>query len=354
VKHEVSEAESSEVNFVRAETLDEFASSESHTADTNLDDSDSMPLGAENNPAINDPQAFTSTIRFNPRIFNKYRPHQTGLYDDPLFVNYEYKSFMRKRCIKNTLNESDMNFEDDLCLKCENINIERTHSQANSEHSDLSASQSSNSMESRSSSNSSDSNSHKTSRFRQLSSLLGDLPINIPNENAETQMIEESEVNKERPKTGGGGFLFMKRQQSSLTSLAASVFSQMSQPKTKTLKRSKAKSALPVSAGAAVTSHHESSRTPSTQRPRAAESKLTSTSKKRNLSILVSSSGMKGQLADPAGGEAEKTPKAKKRLVELDSQHQIGFATNQSQPPSNATPSRTILHYFTARTQHGQ
>ncbi len=333
VRHDVSEADSGEVNFVRAETLDELASPATNPTEMSLDDSDSMSPGADN-PAVHDPQAFISTIRFGARIYNKYRPHQTGMYDDPLFINYEYKNFMRKRCMRNTLNISEMNFEDDLCLKCENINIERTSLNSQSNSDEFSSCQSSNSMDSCNS----DSNSDRTSRFRQRHSLLGDLPVNILDENVESPTHAQEPVRAERTKSTG--FSFMKRQQSSLTSLAASVFSQMSQPKTKTLKRSKARSALSGSS-----QEQCATRTPSQSSQRLkAETKLTSTSKKRNLTSLVSC-GLKTQLEDV---EAEKTPKAKKRLLALDSHREgaIG-STNTGQLP--VTPSRTILDYFTAK-----
>ena len=123
----------------------------------------------------------------------------------------------------------------------------------------------------------------------------------------------------------------LKRQQSSLTQLAASVFGGPlnQEAKTKTLRRSKAKSELPA--------------TPASQIKKQ-ETKISSTSKKRNLaSILVKSETIEER------DEEKNTPKAKKRLLALGDH---GATTSSSSSTSNATPNpnvRTLFHYFSPK-----
>jgi hypothetical protein len=333
----VSEAESGEVNFCKAETLDEFPSTSTSDDHRDLDDSDSAAVTSFEHLAKHDPLSFTSTIRFATRTYNKYRPHHTGLYDDPLFVNYEYRTFMRnggRRCIPGSLNLSELSQfnEDELCSKYENINIERTvGGQAES----------------------ASSTSESANRFRALIPSLADLPVNILEQMSENifqvKSVDETDVKKP------AGFSFMKRQKSSLTSLAASVFSQMSQgSKTKTLKRSKAKFVLPPPGQQLhLIDDNETviARTPSSRVKASGNGKLTSTSKKRNLNTL---SVVDGSAVKPHGeqlGEwTDKTPKAKKRLIALDSHNDCALVGTSSP----ATPSRTILHYFSSARTNAQ
>ena len=273
---------------------------------------------------IKDSLDFTSTIRFNNRIYTKY---YTGVYDDCLFMNFEYKNFMRfhspivqnyltssaiNRSIVNINGKDDSFDENELCKKCEGTSLDESESQTLRKI-DL------------------------PMKFQKLDGIFANLPVNVLDE--EPVMMHKSENHIEEyndDNKASAAFNFLKRQEKSLTLLGASVFSQMNQPpKTKTLRRSKAKVILPVSS---TPQEQTTSATPS-QKPKT-ESKLTSTGKKRKFSTAISSVKSEHFTENHTEEGLRTPPRAKKRLK---AQYQLSAAK------SSLTPSRTILHYFSSK-----
>ena len=75
-----------EVNFSCAELVNEAREAGEAKSDEKVEK-------AYDSEDESDDHGYISTIRFNNRMYTKYRPHYTGVFDDYLFVNYEYKNF---------------------------------------------------------------------------------------------------------------------------------------------------------------------------------------------------------------------------------------------------------------------
>ena len=105
VKRDIDKLQSTEVNFCRAEL-------------TKIDN-DQEYL---NNLEKNDHLKYMSTIRNVKQVYTKHIPNMTGVFDDTIFTGYEYKNFLRNNSFNQSNEVTDL--EKELCLKCENINIE--------------------------------------------------------------------------------------------------------------------------------------------------------------------------------------------------------------------------------------
>lgn len=257
VRRELEKRDSDQIDFVQAEIATEN-SEESSIDSFNLDDRDQ----------------FTSRIRTNHIIYNKNRPNFTGVYDDPLFINYEFKRYMKARP-----QAVEMDLENELCMKCESINLDLK----------LKATSLESEME----------------RFADLKSFLSALPINLIDESTSPVLLV-------------GQPSGMRRQQHSLTSLAVSVFSQLSQApsiKTKTPKPKSTKTSKPTE-----------SKTKSLLQK--LEAVMTPGGKKRNMKIECDDQS-NGSVEDLVGS----TPKAKKRLLAV----------------SENTHNKSILDYFSPK-----
>ena len=133
VRREIDDLTTKECNFTSAQLLSEFEQSEEPVMATQENPqtqveaassktSEEMDVCQNVDEDYDDFYNFTSNIRKNKHMHTKYRPNFTGVFDDFLFVNYEYKNFMRK-CPTKTLSQTD--YVNELSLKCQNINLDK-------------------------------------------------------------------------------------------------------------------------------------------------------------------------------------------------------------------------------------
>ena len=125
VRRELDDLTTKECNFSSAITINEF---DREKNDAEKSETEETPKEGDDECFDEDYDDFLnyySSIRNNRSIYTKYRPHSTGHFDDYIFINYEYKNFMRKN-VNKTLEEKlnlNLNLENELCLKCKYINI---------------------------------------------------------------------------------------------------------------------------------------------------------------------------------------------------------------------------------------
>ncbi|RNA33956.1 denticleless -like protein [Brachionus plicatilis] len=176
VKNDLDLIESKEFNFLKSEIIDEF---------TNVEDNLSeLPEKLDEN--------YISGVLFNRNLYNKYRPHFTTVFDDCLFIKFEQEHFLRKpKALLNRLNLDEMDFEEELCLRYESINIDKVNTN------DKSSGSHNNSMIC-TSEFFNDLNETRENSFKKLKSILSDLPVNLVPENfvSRTKNEDDSEVKK--------------------------------------------------------------------------------------------------------------------------------------------------------------
>jgi WD40 repeat protein len=127
VKREIDDLTTKECNYSSASVLNEFESVEEPSTNEATKCKEQVEDEEQISEDYDDLMNYSSKIRFNNRIYNKYRPHITGVYDDYLFINYEYKNFMRNP-VNKTLTDrfnSNSDVENDLCLKWKQISIDK-------------------------------------------------------------------------------------------------------------------------------------------------------------------------------------------------------------------------------------
>lgn len=128
VKREIDDLTTKECNYSSACVLNEF---DENVEESTLDETTTSKELINDDEYVydecDDLTNYVSKIRSNHRLYNKYRPHSTGVFDDYLFINYEYKNFMRKpvnKAIGDKLN-SHLDVENELCLKCKQISFDK-------------------------------------------------------------------------------------------------------------------------------------------------------------------------------------------------------------------------------------
>ncbi|CAF0882115.1 unnamed protein product [Brachionus calyciflorus] len=307
VKRELDLIETKECNVLRSEIIDEFKSVENADGENeNLDFDDELLEKRDEN--------YISGIIFNKKMYNKYRPHSTGVFDDNFFINFENKNFLRKpRIVKNQINFDEMDFEDELCLKCENINIDKVNTNyETSPTSTILSSIENDLVESKIEPN--------QKGFKKLKSILSDLPINILPES--NDILAENQVIKSEAKIN-------------LSNVFSALCKNSNIIKPKSIKRRIVKlKKSPDSAEEGLTQQNiltNLNRTPLT-------------SKKRNI---------KDDLDGKNESEFTKTPKTKKRLImsecQTPSRSDTAHHIKTHNTPSH--PNRTILDFFKVRQQ---
>lgn len=291
VKRDLEEIKSNECNFSQAEAVN-----------TQNDDD-------ESNHA-----KFTSTIRSYNRVYNKYLPNTTGIFDDVLFLNYEYKKFMRPRveCDKQESDEMQLDYdlEKELCIKCQNISIDNEDDSVSSKNLK--------SIEN-------DLNNFKPGNncFLDLETPLSNLPVNLIDPSdvcVEAKQETTTTTSKQSPKLNSFALLLGEPK-----------------PKTKTIKK-KVKTS-PKTA-------NQTSTTSGTPLRMITKNPLTpsvSTSKKRSWDA---SDKLVNEL------DEAKTPRTKRRLImgAASAAVQAEMHTVSSSSATTTTPNKssnkTILHYF--------
>jgi hypothetical protein len=119
VKRDIDQIKSAECNFSTAETL---------KTDHGLDD-----------------LKFFSYLRNFNRAYNKYMPNVTSITDDPLMISYEFTNhiniLLNKQVSEQQKNKNLMlidDFENELCIKCQNISIDKSSIEIESTYSSIS------------------------------------------------------------------------------------------------------------------------------------------------------------------------------------------------------------------------
>jgi denticleless len=332
VKRQMDDLQTKECNFLQAEVLNEFEQIQQPPGQVTDDYHDFV--------------SFKSAIRNNPRIYNKYRPHCTGVFDDFLFINYEYQQFMRKfpnKTIADKFASNSPNLEEELCLKCHNINIDQMDHSEYDDNMPLGSPQSPQSKILNSIEKDLSNGKRPYATFLK-SGFLSNMPINILEPAfAETKDAKIGEVPKETKSLSG--FLMGRRQASSSTLLTSAVCTNTE-----------------TSAGTTALS---SIGNKTKLKAKSIKHKVTSKSNKEfNLTPIrhallatfttpTNQSSKKRQLTSPdensqnVDGPSNPQIASKKRLIMPDCTQSLTGATASNVNSSAA--SRTILHYFSPK-----
>lgn len=334
-----------EVNFSCAELVNEAREAGEAKSDEKVEK-------AYDSEDESDDHGYISTIRFNNRMYTKYRPHYTGVFDDYLFVNYEYKNFMRKYKNNTAKPCLETEFEKELCTKCEKINIDNENENERSKTPESPTSSILTSIENELSNPAYHSQSlspHKTSQSKFLdlkNSFLSNLPINIIEC---TDMDEDIPVDEPKSKEASKNLskFFVKRQSSSnLIQSSSSSASNMNDTNPKLKAKTLKKKAQPNQVDIVSTPTRNKSNTP-------LKSLLSTTSKKRSINLVMETNedlSLVSQMNENLNLEP-KTPQSKRRLIMSEHQANSPQASQGKINPANlvSSPIRTILHYFSPK-----
>ncbi len=315
VKRQLDELETKECNFLSAELV--------------ANESDEPSCIGNQEPA-NEPRPFTndkdskdswntfySSNTHSSNLYTKYRPHSTGVYDDFLFMGFEFAKFARMR----TMNLKKMALENELCSKWENINIDNLKMIESNLLNSTAKSKTVDTM---------------ASKFLDLSdNPLRNLPIFVlPNPDGEDSS-ENSKQSNQKENEGSKKEFFLFRRQSS------SVFSSNNNNNNNTSKTINAttKSTRTAKSSKTSTSPKQSSSESMNHQTPIKQMIPNSSTKKRNMNTVLNEikSGTPMQNVLSEVESAFSTPKSKRRLIMND------------QSTNNCSPSRTILHYFSPK-----
>lgn len=336
-----------ECNFTRAEQVNEFESMNNNNNEANQMEVVTVDrdIKTEQEVYCENTNNYISTTKFNSRIYNKYRPHMTTLYDDYFWLNFENRNFKYiPTCSAAQPQKTDL--ENDLCARCENINIDNENNAKllNKE-------------------------TMKNISFIDLkTNPLSNLPINLIetiNTDADDKIRSNGSVTHPLAAANLNEFIF-RRQASSSTLLSVSSNNNINnsavsampkcQPKVLSRKKNTAKTlsnnnncSSPCSSNPDKQGRHfELTNTPT----RFLSQGSSSTAKKRNAVACLREDGeqFENDSTEP------RTPQSKRRLV-MPSAANNHNNTNETTPNNKpscssmaaASPIRTILHYFSPK-----
>lgn len=296
VKSDLDMIESKECNFLTSEIVDEFKPLE------DIEDH----IEASELPQKLD-EKYISGILFNKNIFNKYRPHITTVHDDNLFIKFENEHFLKRpKTLLNRVNFDEMDFEEELCLRYESINIDKVNTNIKTPESSNTSLNCSNELIS------DNVNMIQENSFKKLKSMLADLPINLMEDNFASEIKNDEDEKIELKKF-------------------SSVFSTLSKsqnvPKPRTIRRRTVKTRK------------------SQDSPEESQSNILLMSLNRTP-ISCKKRSINSTIKDEKS-EHLKTPKTKKRLIMSEC-----LNSSQENNQSNNQASKTLLDYFFIRNHN--
>ena len=287
-----------------------------------------------------DDNNYISLVHNYNRLYTKYMPQLTGVYDDFLFTGFEYNHFIKPKVKRNDLKShtastiAEFDLEKELCIKCENINIREKESHSEASSASVSpTTQMIRSIEQELAKTSEVEVSAKEFHVLQLDTPTSNMPINLVTV-APLQQVEEAPVRIAPVEPEHSAVLFKRQSSSTMlvsasTSASSAVADSELKPKKKTYKQRRrpdtASMATPQPKHLKTSDMHES--TPS----QTASKMAVSTAKKRNAV----------ETGDQLRETEHRTPVSKRRLVLTDQAATTAAAV--------ASPMRTILHYFSPK-----
>ena len=282
---------------------------------------------------------YISLVHNYNRIYTKYMPQMTGVYDDFLFTGFEYNHFIKCKVKPNGLSTStEFDLEKELCIKCENININIREKESHSETSSASVSPTTQMIRSIEQELAKTSEQVKVPSKEfyvlQLETPTSNMPINLMTV-APLQLVEEAPVMRIDSVEPEHNAVMFKRQSSSTMLVSASTSASSAganfelKPKKKTYKQRRRPDA---SMSTPQPKHLKTADT--TELTPASRIALTA-SKKRNAV----------ETADQLRETEHRTPVSKRRLILTDQT----ATTATAAAAAVASPMRTILHYFSPK-----